>query len=530
MTAGPDRGAGGRRGALARGAGWLALAVAAFGFSAFYSNLAPCGNWSNRIFGQPAWSEDDPGAFYVASAHELGWGTTPLFVGHPGATLTPLLWGVQRLLYVEDAPDGISFGRFTAQNLATVFFASKLLMTGLYGISLVALYWLALLLLGSRRGASFAVLGYATSLPVLYSLSRISVEPLMITFLALAFVAVWRSQELVARGRRGAALAWAGAAGVAAVSGAMSKLSFLGPLPFFLALYLAVGPRLESSGGGIAPGTRRLALAVFAAASLAALAVYSGIVDWSRFYSVWRPAVAQSGGGWTLSDWVPGLGAHSIFLASELGFCIASAAGVVLFLRRRRPERGRALWLLAYGAWGLALWAYRVALQGDFLPFHYFFVAQAVLSVFFGHLTVELGRRLGRLATGWRGAVTGLAWLSVLHGLALVAVVDSRRADASEFAAMRDVYPLLERLGPLDRIGVERPPGARAVTSTQLIRLHGFLFPFLGEGPQSALQGQFESLFVAIAPRPSVSDAARPRIPGLDARVEIVSGVPPHPR
>ncbi len=165
---------------------------------------------------------------------------------------------------------------------------------------------------------------------------------------------------------------------------------------------------------------------------------------------------------------MPGLGAHAIFPASELGFCIASAAGAVLFLRRQRPERGRALWLLGYGVWGLALWAYRVALQGDFLPFHYFFVAQAVLAVFFGHLTVELGRRLGRLATGWRGAVLGLAWLSVLHGLALVAVVDSRRADASEFAAMRDVYPLLARLGPLDRIGVERPPGARAVTPAQL--------------------------------------------------------------
>jgi hypothetical protein len=50
------------------------LAAAFLLFSGINSYLAPFGIWRNRIFGLPAWAEQDPGAAYVDAAHQLTWG------------------------------------------------------------------------------------------------------------------------------------------------------------------------------------------------------------------------------------------------------------------------------------------------------------------------------------------------------------------------------------------------------------------------------------------------------------------------
>ncbi|TFG98239.1 MAG: hypothetical protein E4H11_00730, partial [Myxococcales bacterium] len=139
--------------------GWAALALGCMLFSWHYSRLAPCGAWANQISGEQVWGEDDPGSFYLASAHELAWREPPLFVGHPGATLVPLLRLVQSALYQLGADGDLSFTRFTAQQLPRVFLASKLLMTGLHLLSFVALYHVARRLLGDGRAAALAVLG-----------------------------------------------------------------------------------------------------------------------------------------------------------------------------------------------------------------------------------------------------------------------------------------------------------------------------------------------------------------------------------
>lgn len=500
-------------------AGWLVLAVLLLAFSAFYSSLAPCGAWPNRIFGEETWAENDPGSFYVASAHELRWGASPLYVGHPGATLTPLLLGVQGLLYAFQGEEWASFTRFTAQNLRRVFLASKLLMTLLHLVSFVALYTLARTLLRDRRAATLATLGYASSLPVLYYLSRISVEPLMVAFLATAFTATWRFQERAAQGRSRAALGFAALAGACAVCGAVSKLGFLGPLPAFLGLHVLAG---SSSRAAIAARSRWRALAAFTAAGAVTLGLFSSVIDWRQFYRIWfvisRATVSNT---WTLADLLPGFGTGSLFLTCELAFSAVSVVGAARFLRERSDDRARALWLLAYGGFGCTLWLYRVALQGSFLPFHYFFVTQAVLAVFFGHASLALWRRVGA-PEGWRAAALGAAWLGALHGVCVWAVVDSRRFDARRFAPNRGVYRLLEQLGPAERIGVERPPGVAAATQTQLVRLHGIVFPFLWNPRHSVLRETFESLFVAVR-RSRAPDAERIHVPALNSDVSIAS-------
>ena len=286
--------------------GWSTLALACLLFSWQTSRLAPCGAFLNEVFGEPAWVEADPGSYYFASAHELAWRESPLFVGHPGATLVPLLRLVQSALYHLGADGDVSFTRFTAQHLPRAFLASKLLMTALHLLSFVALHHLARRLLGGRRAAALAVLGYATSLPALYYLSRISVEPLMILFFAAAFLSTWRSEDLARAGRPRAALAFAGLAGAAAVSCAMSKLAFGAPLPFLLAAQLAAGTEATEPRAAIDRRMRGLALVCLAASGLAALALYSQIIDWSSFVDAWgRVGSREPQGTWGLSDFLP---------------------------------------------------------------------------------------------------------------------------------------------------------------------------------------------------------------------------------
>jgi hypothetical protein len=505
---------------------WLLLAVGYLVFSGVYSQRAPCGDWLNKIFGQTAWTENDPGTYYVASAHQLRLGEAPLFIGHPGATLTPLLLGVQSLLYLLEAPEGTSFTSFTAQNLPQVFLVSKLLMTVLHLVSFAALYALSKELLRDTRAASFAVLGYATSFPVLYFLSRISVEPLMVTFFAIAFLGVWRYQDRVAEGRIGAAFGYAALASAAAVSGAMTKLAFLGPLPFFLLLYIAAGVG-QASGR-----TRMCALGIFAAVGLALLLAFSQIIDWREFSQVWIAAAQSPTRSRTLLNFLPGFGPGQILPLAELGFVVLSLIGWVRFLLASRDsgDRSRALWLSIYGGCGLLVFSYRVALEGNFLPFHYFFLGQAVLSVFFGFSTTILLRQLGLAPTGWRSTIAGLGGLVILHGVGAWAVVDSRRYDATVFESNRAAFELVSQLGPTDRIALEIPPEASRLAKGSLARLHGIYFPNFVSPRRSVLGEEFDAWFVPVASGSLPADVPRITAPSLGGNLAVRRGAGAPPR
>lgn len=501
---------------------WAALlAVGYLAFSAHYSRLAPCGSWANAIFGELAWSEADPGGFYFASAHELAWGEAPLFVGHPGATLTPLLRGVQWAHHLVAGDGETSFTRFTVQHLPEGFLLSKLLMTALHLLSFVALYALAKALLRDRRGAAVATLGYATSLPVLYYLSRISVEPIMVLCLVAGFWVTLRSEDLAREGRVGPALLCAGLAGVVAVSGAMTKLAFLGPLPFFLALHLLADGGCPGGERSLAWRVRWQAFSVFVVAGLVTLALFSQIVDGSQFVAAWRVVARKPIGGWTLSDLLPGLGANRIFLAAELGFALCAAAGWVHFVLRRPRDRRCALWLSAYGAYGLAFFVYRVVLEGSFLPFHYAFVAWAIGAVFFGYASVLLAQRL-RVPPGWPAAAALTLWLAILHGVGVFGVVDARRHDARAFEQRQAFFPLLAQVGPDDRLAVVSASARPNPLSGQLVRLHGFDFPTRFHARRSRLREEIDSIVTRIPPRSVPKDAPGVRVPVLRSQVVLL--------
>jgi hypothetical protein len=298
----------------------------------------------------------------------------------------------------------------------------------------------------------------------------------------------------------------------------MTKLAFLGPLPFFLLLYILV------NSGHASGRTRVRALAVFAAVGLAVLLAFSQIIDWRDFSQTWNLIATAEGPEQvrTIYNFLPGFGSGQIFLVAELGFGALAALGWVRFLLENRENAGRARWLSVYAGYGLLLFGYRVAHEGSFLPFHYFFVAQAVLSVFFGFSTTVLWRKLGIPHSGWRYAIAGLAGLVVLHGAGFWAVVDARRYDAAVFESNRATLALVSQLGPTDRIALEIAPQAAQQAMRNLIHLHGIYFPLLVSPRPSVLREEFEALFVPVAPASIPADEPRIFAPTLGGMVAIL--------
>jgi hypothetical protein len=488
-----------------------ALALALLAFSCVFSALAPLGVWQNQLFGGPAWGEFDPGSFYVGAAHDLARGETPRFVGHPGTPLLLLLHVIQKAYYASAAPTGLSFSEFTARHLPTVFWLSKLAMTLLHLVSLRLLFLFARGLLGNPDAALFATFGYATSLPVLYYLSRISVEPLMMICFFGAFIATWRYEELARAGQTRPALGYVALAAAAAATGAVAKLHFMGPLPFFLAVYVLL--RGRRGDPRIPRRTRILASLGLLAVSGALVLGYSQWINWRAFIMIWRTiasGAALKAGTWKLAPFSP----QCAFLLCELPFVALGIAGCVLFLRRNVALRSRAAWTSAYAGFALLFFAERVILERSFLPFHYFFLPLAWVAVFFGDLAQ---RGLARVAPSLRGtpaALAGLAFAAVVHGVALSAVVDSRRIDAARFEPDRRAWNLIAGITPGQRIAF-----AGGGSAPDLERLHTIPVTFM---PSSRLVHEFSALFVPIDPIRLEADAQRVLVPALRAEVTVV--------
>jgi len=430
---------------------WLLLAVVYLTFSGFFSSAAPCGRWKNEVFGVPLWMENDPSGSYIASAHELYTSDElddgPLFPGHPGTTLQLLLLGVQRTYDAVANDQALTFTEFTARNIAQVTVLSKLLATVLHLLSFYLVYHFARGLLGASRGARLATLGYATSFPVLYYLSRVSVEPLMVSAFAGTFLAIWRCKAAAERGRHGLGSAWAAVAGFAAISGLVTKLHFFGPMPLFALAYLLVqvpsGRRLRSAGA-------------YALASCVSLLLYSTALDWSELFALWTRVGQVVESATRSATLIPGLTPGGLFPLAELLFLGVAGFGLVRFFRRHHEQRGRVLWVGAYAGYSFLIWGYRVVARGfDFRCFHYLFLVMAFLAPFFGYGLSVLMERL-RLSRA-----VGPALVLAIHGIALWSAVNTRRFDVEQHRILTEVHALTPTLAPGERVVLLDPQGRK---------------------------------------------------------------------
>ena len=510
----------------------ILIAATYLTFSGVYSQSAPLGDWKNQIFGQSAWSEWDPGGPYVDAAHQLTWGQGQLFEGHPGTVLILLLSGLQHVYYaVAGSGTGFDFTEFTARNLPTVFVLSKLMMTLLHLVACFVTFLLAKRLLRDERAAAFAALGYATSLPVGYYLSRISVEPLVVIFFVLSLLAIWRYQDLALEERLAPALRFAALSATLAVSGVVTKLNFLAPLVPFLALYVLLGGWREGNERPVPGRTRFLALLVFIGTAVTAGIFYSQFIDWPGFFALWRVFAGQESPAWKLLDLLPGFAPGRIFPLCELAFILIAAVGWVAFLRENPEQRMRALWLSLFGIWGLLMFGYRISSVASFLPFHYFHVSNVVVAVFFGHTVMLALRRLPVASDGWRAAGLGLLGVVLIHSVTVWTVIDTRRQDAALYAPNRHIHNVISNLSPKQRLGCVRcdhlmePPPSGFFPTWYPLSSVGWT---TGRQPEnkSRLADEFASLFVPVT-RADLRRAAKPiRLTAVEAVVFVLDGPP----
>ena len=422
----------------------VALSAACVLFGAYFSWRAPCGSWNHSVFGAPKWNEGDPGGYYIPSAHELySSGGRLLYPGHPGLPLQIVLHAVQALYFLTAAPSSLGFTAFIARRIAVVFFLSKLLMTLLHVLSFWLLLAFARQTLGRDRAALLAVLAYATSLPVLYYLSRISVEPLVSIFFLATFLAAWRCVDERSPRRSIVAAVFCGAF---AVSGLATKFHLLWPLPIIGLLSLRTA--------------RRTAVSAYIGGAALALILYSRLLNWRDFFAYWDvsgmsgsasagfggllarqlgifPSIVQGLRRMPSADWLPGRTRSGLFLLCEAAFLALSVYGFLL-PRDKYPPPQRLFWPSLAAAYTLLIWLYRAAgVSGDFHDFHYLFVFVLLMSLFFGQAAAAILPKTSPASGGPKEAALTLLLLAAVHAVPLWAVIDSRSRDAEYFSHIR---------------------------------------------------------------------------------------------
>ncbi|MCP4200401.1 MAG: hypothetical protein GY769_00515 [bacterium] len=504
---------------------WLTLWTVYLVTAGAFSALAPIGHWRNRMFGFFLWWDNDPGGSYLSSAHELFASEgSPLFPGHPGLTLQMLLYGVEQVFFLMKAGRGEELTAFVARNLHQFGLLARTLMTLLHLVSFYALFRFSRRLFDSARAARLAVVGYATSLPVLYFLSRISVEPLMVIFFLATFLGLWNYRECLSRGAGLRAIGFAAVAAALAVSGVVTKFHFLAPLPVFGLLYvITMGPTKSGLSVGSAWKVRSWAAGTYVLASSATLFFYSLFLNWKEFFDLWR--VVNEGGLvrvirrleglkriLTADHLLPDASAGGIFLLCEFSFLAVALVGLVLFFRCREAERGAALWPLAFSVYTLMIFGYRSSVFGNLNGFHYLFVPMAVLAVFFGVALDALGRAFPKRA---RGLAT-LAVVLLIHHVPIWAVLDSRVKDVRAYRPLRPFQEALGRIRAGQRVGVLHRQRRFAVWV-----VHGLATSDFAGRRSAMLAEEFASLFVPIAVKNEQPDQLARRVRGAGVAVVL---------
>ena len=477
-------------------------------YSTGFTILAPGGRWLNHVGPVPVWLDNDPGGWYIPSAHELF--TSPgsmVFAGHPGLPMQITLSWLQYVLFMLGGgyQSGLSFTEWTARQLETVWVASKLLSTAAHLASFLCLYAFARALPVSERAARIATILYATAFPVLYYASRVSVEPWMVLFFCLTFLALWQYRDAWAAGRKARALAFCVLAGVAAVSAALSKVHLLGPLPLFCLgpLVFDSAPK-EDSAGSLSLADRLRATAAFSGTVMAVGLVYSTVMDWESFFGMWGSVVDSSARLWAVvlgnfapEEYVPGVATAGVFARAgatapvrtlcELPFLALSGFGIALLARNRTAFR-RYRWPLVYALGTVIIFIFR-SFGSYWTGFHYLFVAFAVAAVGCGFLADRVLSHLSPSVSARKEWVALVVAALAVHGVAIWAAVDSRGRDVAEYRRLGigALYDALESLGPDERVLV--------VGRRPMRNLHG-LAEYRRWGRRSALIEEVENRLV----------------------------------
>jgi hypothetical protein len=436
---------------------WALLAAVYVSIAIVWIGRAPGGAWTNRVFDFDMWGENDPGGWYIPAAHELFSGNRTVFPGHPGSPLVWILAAIQAAVYAFSRLAGASddLTNVIVRNVDTVWIVAKLTMVALHVASFFALFEYARLVTRRRELAGWAVVVYATSFPVLFYLTRVSVEPLMNLFFLLTAIGVARAERAPADSRRPEM--WAAIAGVCAVSAFFAKLHLMALWPLVAAAALATGFRRRPDHSR----RRCLMLGAYAAAGLVTGGVYSASMDWSYFWACWRQirdlhaASSSSVVSSSASSLVPALTRSNCFFLFEGLAAAALVIGGLRFVRRRTLPRRMMAWMAVYGLFVVAVWFYR-SKGNDFHGFHYLFPMLAALAPLLAMGMEAIVTRSRSALDRRRHTLRWAAAILLLHGPGAAAVVSSKEQDARAFRENRlpHYFAALERLSAGERAAV----------------------------------------------------------------------------
>jgi hypothetical protein len=476
--------------------------------------LAPCGGWANYIFSASMWYNNDPGGAYVGSGLFFlsGW-NPPAFPGHPGLPLQLIIAVIAQAGHGLYALAGGSepYLRFWARHISWLFCLSALVVAAIHVLSFHVLYAFARKLLDDAHTAFLAVLAYATLMPTLYFATRISVEPILVTFFLLTLLSLWNMEEALANGRQRRACYLAAAAGVYSVGAFFTKMHLAGPLIPFALLQLLLQGR-----GDQRQWLQRIREKLVPAAGFviaAAVAFLPGCLkmDWKTFFGLWirfspgaKQYVSQSGdtasnyaptlGGiaagiqGNIVDFVPlyfkGMTSTGVFTITETVFVIFAMLGTIWFCRAYPHKRRLVLWPALYGLLILPVLCYRVW-------WHYWFIFLAVGSVFFAFALTRLIERSPIHRLGARAAFAGsIALVLLIHSGSMILVLNSKLKDVQSYRqTMRAYHQALARVPENQRIVV-------LGETRSLWEIHGVRPSWVPRGREFIRT--FESLFVPI--------------------------------
>jgi len=437
---------------------WRNLVIVYLGYSLIMSWLAPVGYWESYVLGARYGYETDPGGTYFASAYSLFDEKLPYFVGHPGLTMQFLIFIVLKAvcgIFSFNAPDQTAFA---VRHITLLFVITKLLITICHLVSFYVVYRFALRIVRSDNAAVFAVLAYATTFPVLYYISRISVEPIMIILFLLPFLLIWEYRDLVRHNKIRKGLLIVATAAIAAVSNLFTKFSIFSPLPFFLLFYLLADGLYKSENFKKRLRENAVASVVYAAAGIVTAVMYNFKMDWNRFFDFWSTFAPGGEGGeaqeqflgsffenvinmlltffreffssiWT--TFVTHFWGHSsqanytITFQSEWLFFVVAIVGAVVYFRRH-GLRSYAVWPLIYVGLTFIIWIYRAVLS-------YMFPMLPLAAVFFGYALDRLLRKVDYFKASISRAKLIVVCIVCIHFVGIWAAVESRIYDCAQY-------------------------------------------------------------------------------------------------
>ena len=437
-------------------------------FSCISAYLAPLGYWRNQMLGVVFYNESDPAGIYVANAITFFDRPSAYCAGHPGTPLELLLhllilsyYGVSSV-FGYDGP----YYEFCAVNIHRIFFLAKVTMTALHLCSFFVLYKFADRILKDRSASVLSVLGYATSMPVLYYLTRVSVEPLIVIFFLLAFLGFWYYEDSIAQNNFKKGFKWLVVVGLATASGFFTKLHLLALLPLFM-LLLVLHSGIKKRLGFL---TILSGLGVLATSTAVCGTLWSLKVDWRKLYHTWvdyapaKQGIAATG---TINFTMIQIEAYlnnivgyfvvlfnklfsysreGLYAVSELFFFVIAVIGVKLFYRRHR------LYKVSSPLFKAVLMLPVIIYTSSF---HYLFVYQAIAAVFFGYAMLIIIRRLA--FEHFKHLCIPAAFFTVilLHSAAIYMAVESKIHDIIVYQRnVKPYYQALDLRGNNDKIFV----------------------------------------------------------------------------